>query len=709
MIFPFSVNTASRIESTGLPGCIHLSQSTGRLLISRGKESWVEERNDVIVAKGKGELKTYFCVLTQKADALKQLVRIKDRTDRRKRHPNVFVGAEAVDALVYNGLAASRMEAVHLLRIMEKDLMLFTNVTDSERFADDSKFYRFKDQSGTSKHSGKYSIWDNEVKDEVINVSELLRPRREYAEKARQFVDCLDIRDRKYHMTKYRKSFIGSDAVDALLFSGRVKTREEAVAFGRKLEKDLRLFYCLSGDLPFGDDDHQYYRLRKPREKFNFNSSIRSLILDSDLLQSSKDFGILAEKMEMFKTIVSPLVRTRKGTLKAHKSVFVGEEALDALMYSGFAQTRREAIYFGRLLAAKFNLFRHVLDEEAFSDGFILYRFDDTGDSSLNTSMHSFTNDEFSESGPTPSATTRSISTISEIGTVISLRGELGEKADLFKKYIDVRDRAIVRIGSTRITYKSCFIGSEAVDALVYQGVVQTREEAVKLGSILAKELRLFSSVNGPDFFKDEFQYYRFRADNGPSREGYATEIDYLARKELIKKAEAFQKCCRIKDRYYHFIKYKNCFIGRDTVDAVVKAGVVETRMEAVELARTLARELKLLRHVTGDHAFCDDYLFFRFDDEDIREQRMKEYMKGFEESQNRSPFTEASKSTGDPFDEGGEDELVLVPRKLSVLREGEEDDDEDESEHGSNFRDHVNGAIVQMTGHLQQKRIKRT
>lgn len=708
MILSSSVNTASRIESTGLPGCIHLSQSTGRLLTSRGKESWVEERNDVIVAKGKGELKTYFCVLTQKADALKQLVRIKDRTDRRKRHPNVFVGAEAVDALVYNGLAASRIEAVHLLRIMEKDLMLFTNVTDSERFADDSNFYRFKDQSGTSKHSGKYSIWDNEVKDEVINVSELLRPRRVYAEKARQFVDCLDIRDRKYHMTKYRKSFIGSDAVDALLFSGRVKTREEAVAFGRKLEKDLRLFYCLSGDLPFGDDDHQYYRLRKPREKFNFNSSIRSLILDSDLLQSSNDFGILTEKMEMFKTIVSPLVRNRKGTLKAHKSVFVGEEALDALVYSGFAQTRREAIYFGRLLAAKFNLFRHVLDEEAFSDGFIFYRFDDSGDSSLNNSLHSF--DDFSESGPTtPSGTTRSISTISEIGTVISLRGELGKKADLFKKYIDVRDRAIVRIGSTRITYKSCFIGSEAVDALVYQGVVQTREEAVKLGSILAKELRLFSSVNGPDFFKDEFQYYRFRADNGPSREGYATEIDYLARKELIKKAEAFQKCCRIKDRYYHFRKYKDCFIGRDTIDAVVKAGVVETRMEAVELARTLARELKLLRHVTGDHAFCDDYLFFRFDDEDIREQRMKEYMKGFEESQNRSPSREASKGTEDLFDEVGEDELVLVPRKLPVLREGEEDDDEDESEHGSNFRDHVNGAIVQMTGHLQQKRIKRT
>jgi hypothetical protein len=64
-----------------------------------------------------------------------------------------------------------------------------------------------------------------------------------------------------------------------------------------------------------------------------------------------------------------------------------------------------------------------------------------------------------------------------------------------------------------------------------------------------------------------------------------------------------------------------------ETVDAVVKAGVVENRMEAVELGRTLARELSLLRHVCGDHALSDDYLFFRLEDKEIRDDKLREYL----------------------------------------------------------------------------------
>jgi hypothetical protein len=48
-------------------------------------------------------------------------------------------------------------------------------------------------------------------------------------------------------------------------------------------------------------------------------------------------------------------------------------------------------------------------------------------------------------------------------------------------------------------------------------------------------------------------------------------------------------------------------------VDALVDYGVVRTRKEAVEYGRIVARELNLFHHESGDHAFCDDYLFFRF------------------------------------------------------------------------------------------------
>ena len=327
-----SVNTTARIETTGKRECIHLSQNTGKLLISRGKDSWVELRNDKVVAKGKGQLTTYWFVLNEKADVLKQLVEIKDRTDRRKRYPNAFIGAEAVDALVYNGLATSRVDAVHLLRIMEKDLMLFRNLTDEEKFGDDLKFYRFYDFSGTSRESGKYSVWDNEIEHQVVKISKVLRPRRLLAERAEQFSTCLDIRDHKYHMKTYKNSFVGSEAVDGILFSGVVKTREEAVDFIRQLEKELRFFYCMSSDQPFKDDDHQYYRLRKPRKlESNLDSSIRSLLLDNDFLQASSDLGVLTEKMETFKMVVAPLVTYRKGALKGYKNVFVGEGKLSLI------------------------------------------------------------------------------------------------------------------------------------------------------------------------------------------------------------------------------------------------------------------------------------------------------------------------------------------------------------------------------------------
>ncbi|KAL3918318.1 MAG: hypothetical protein SGILL_004297 [Bacillariaceae sp.] len=59
-LFGDTMNTASRMESNGVPGRIHLSQETASQLIASGKERWVVAREEKISAKGKGELSTYF-------------------------------------------------------------------------------------------------------------------------------------------------------------------------------------------------------------------------------------------------------------------------------------------------------------------------------------------------------------------------------------------------------------------------------------------------------------------------------------------------------------------------------------------------------------------------------------------------------------------------------------------------------------------------
>jgi hypothetical protein len=63
------VNTASRMESTGMPMQIHASEATVDLLRARNKGHWVTARTDTITAKGKGEMRTYW--LTSHSDAHK--------------------------------------------------------------------------------------------------------------------------------------------------------------------------------------------------------------------------------------------------------------------------------------------------------------------------------------------------------------------------------------------------------------------------------------------------------------------------------------------------------------------------------------------------------------------------------------------------------------------------------------------------------------
>jgi class 3 adenylate cyclase len=59
-LFGDTVNTAARMESTGIPGRIQLSTTTADLIIAGGNTEWVRRREDEIEAKGKGKLRTYW-------------------------------------------------------------------------------------------------------------------------------------------------------------------------------------------------------------------------------------------------------------------------------------------------------------------------------------------------------------------------------------------------------------------------------------------------------------------------------------------------------------------------------------------------------------------------------------------------------------------------------------------------------------------------
>jgi class 3 adenylate cyclase len=59
-LFGDTVNTAARMESTGAANKIHMSQQTADLVLEAGKERWIKAREELVSAKGKGMLQTYW-------------------------------------------------------------------------------------------------------------------------------------------------------------------------------------------------------------------------------------------------------------------------------------------------------------------------------------------------------------------------------------------------------------------------------------------------------------------------------------------------------------------------------------------------------------------------------------------------------------------------------------------------------------------------
>ena len=88
--------------------------------------------------------------------------------------------------------------------------------------------------------------------------------------------------------------------------------------------------------------------------------------------------------------------------------------------------------------------------------------------------------------------------------------------------------------------------------------------------------------------------------------------MDEDFKKDLDDIAQAFRQGVTLEDRKYRLTTYKNCFVGSEAVDYLIRTGAASNRSDAVELGRAL-QATHLFEHVTRDHLFADDNLFFRF------------------------------------------------------------------------------------------------
>lgn len=59
-LFGDTMNTAARLQTSGAPNMIHISKETADLVNEAGKSQWIEPRKDLVKAKGKGIMQTFW-------------------------------------------------------------------------------------------------------------------------------------------------------------------------------------------------------------------------------------------------------------------------------------------------------------------------------------------------------------------------------------------------------------------------------------------------------------------------------------------------------------------------------------------------------------------------------------------------------------------------------------------------------------------------
>ena len=78
---------------------------------------------------------------------------------------------------------------------------------------------------------------------------------------------------------------------------------------------------------------------------------------------------------------------------------------------------------------------------------------------------------------------------------------------------------------------------------------------------------------------------------------------------------QQLQRNLDIRDRRYKFKTYKQCFIGADAIKVMISLNLASNVDEAIVFGNKLI-ESNMIQHVTKEHSFKNEKLFYRFTDE---------------------------------------------------------------------------------------------
>lgn len=183
--------------------------------------------------------------LTKLAIEFLQGVAIGTNYYRLKKYDDTFVGRDAVDFIVNNGFASSREDAVFLGQRLQKEFNLFHHVAWDHNLKDGNFFYRFTCVKCVSDFPRITSL-------ELLKIAEA-------------FQRDVKVSSHFHHFMTYKRTFVGSQAVDYLVDSGLANCRNHAVFLGQRLLEDLNLFHHVAHAHQF-KDANLFYRFSRRSE-----------------------------------------------------------------------------------------------------------------------------------------------------------------------------------------------------------------------------------------------------------------------------------------------------------------------------------------------------------------------------------------------------------------------------------------------------------
>lgn len=229
--------------------------------------------------------------------------------------------------------------------------------------------------------------------DEAPSQSKLALHQSALTKLARKFREGVPVANRIYHFKKYVNTFVGSEAIDFMVNSGMVETREDAVFLAQRFVRELNLFHHVYWDHTFLKDDYLFYRFTDGNtydvassetpntalEAFHHSSSIDETTGEkpTSTLSTANSCGFFAQDLqvaaEKFQKAVPVFTHTHH--FVKYKNTFSGSEAVDKMLEAGIAKTRNEAVFLGQRLAEELSLFAHVKFHHPFKDENLFYRY----------------------------------------------------------------------------------------------------------------------------------------------------------------------------------------------------------------------------------------------------------------------------------------------------------------------------------------------